>query len=187
MIADTALSLCYGPAAGTERTFTSVVSLTKKMMPTVLKTIECWSELITYIEAQLNSKILVDSSGELKKNNLLIKDYKLTLESVKDSFESIQEGFFCGLKMLLAIDSCEEIQAIGVYSSDIKSDLSVQELITAPSNIRWKSSLSSPTLHIYGGGTLLMHVLFKIAQILKNIESILPLYQVQFHFMKSLE
>ena len=51
---------------------------------------------------------------------------------------------------------------------DFAKRLCVGELVSAPSNLRWKTKISCISNPIYGGGTLLMHAIFKMAEITKK-------------------
>lgn len=155
--------------AHTERRFSSVVSLIEEMIPTVKKTIACWKESLTFIEDVLKSKSVLDPfSKELKHDFELLRDYNTSLKFNVTACEMVAEKSHSHIKMFVALDSLGEIQALACYSLRSKTDLVVCDLITAPSNIRWKTSIPSLLAPLNGGGTLLMHALFKVLQIEKK-------------------
>lgn len=167
-----------------ERTFTSVVSVSEDNIATVQKTIECWQETVTLIRDELNSQLRTDpSSNESLQDLTLIKDFQGRLGAINRQLTvvlKIPER----LKILLAFDSLGEIQGIACCGMDSKKELVVGDLISAPSNLRWKTKLISISSPIYGAGTLLMHAIFKIAERIKkpkvglySIASAAPFYE----------
>ncbi len=154
---------------GTEqRTFTSVISASLDNITTVQKTIECWLKTARLIREELESGLTADpSSKEIPQDIKLLDDCQSILRGIAAQARVFLE-YFPQTKIFLAADSLGEIQSIACCGIDFEEGLVVGELVTAPSNIRWKTKLTCVAPPIYGGGTLLMHAIFKIAQTIKK-------------------
>lgn len=179
-----------------ERKFTSVVSLSKKNIDAVLKTIECWKDSLSFIERSLTS--ISDSPLAVAEDCTLIENYHLLLRNIEETAGWIIKDLTYPIQLLLSFDSSGEIQSMASYSFTDSSkevlemdaysrynmpELAVCRVITAPFNVRWKTSFSAFPRPMRGGGTLLIHALFQLAKINKNskiwlkaIKSAVPFY-----------
>ena len=147
-----------------ERTFTSVISVSKDNIETVQKTITFWEKTIILIRKELEFNFKADPTSDKTLHDFkLLADCEGILGGVAIQIDEFQK-ILPETKLLLALDSLKEIQAITCFGSDFEEELVVAELLTAPSNIRWETKLTCLSPPIYGGGTLLMHALFTIAQ-----------------------
>jgi hypothetical protein len=153
-----------GIARGAEkRTLSSVISVSENNITTVRKTIQCWVKTGALIRGELISSLRADPASKAILQDIKLLDdcqvilgcrQKLVIEFLKNLPQT---------KILLAVDSLGEIQSMACYGMDFEDELQVRELATAPSNIRWKTKLTCIAPPIYGGGTLLMHAIFKVA------------------------
>ncbi|MCX6990622.1 MAG: hypothetical protein NTX49_06140 [Chlamydiae bacterium] len=151
-----------------ERTFVSVISVSKDNIETVQKTIKSWQDTANLIRNELELRLKNDPHSEGMLHDLkLISDCQIILHGSACQVSQVLANSE-NLKILLAIDSLGEIQAIACCGMNFEEELLVGELVTSPSNIRWNTKLTSLSDPIYGGGTLLMHAIFKIAAQIKK-------------------